>query len=110
MVDDLPPSHTNDPEALGLQLGVAQSVALEGGSRRVEGEAVYLHDQAFLAPKEVDLVPGEAHVHIGRRELRLSNQGKESFFGLGACEDRGAAAIEKSSKGRGAATAGVTGE
>ena len=85
-MDDLPPSDTHDGEAVGLKLGVAETVTLERGTRGVERVAVDLDHEPFLAPKEVDFEPPEAHVALGTPETGGTDEREKPLLGLGAGE------------------------
>jgi hypothetical protein len=50
-------------------------------------EAVHLHGNPLGPPQDVNLVAADAHVHFGRREAALANQGEESGLRLGARQD-----------------------
>jgi len=53
---------------VGVQLGVALLVALEGAAGAVEAVGVQLDDQVAVRPVGVDLVAVEQRVHRGTRD------------------------------------------
>src|SRR3954447_6280056 len=64
---ELAPGDAHDPVARESQLPISRAVALEGLSRRVDGVAVQLDDDALVRPEGVGLVWAERLVH---RRLR----------------------------------------
>jgi hypothetical protein len=75
-------------EAARGEVGVAAAALFEGAAGGVECVAVYLDDDAFIAPEEVDFVRAEADVGLGFRQVRSANEGQESALGVGARQSR----------------------
>ena len=64
----LPVCEPDDSEPKTLQLRVAATVRLEGGTARVMPVANGLDDQCSVAPEEIDLVWPEPGIHFGLRK------------------------------------------
>jgi hypothetical protein len=74
-----------DPIAEGLQMSVAGTVGLEGGSMAVMPEAVGLHDEAFLSPLEVDLVAVHPGIYLRQWEAVTAAEPQHHSLELAAC-------------------------
>jgi hypothetical protein len=67
-----------------LKVGVPSAVPLEGGPIAVVLEAVGLHDQAPVAPEEVDLVWPDSSVHLGLGKAVAAAEGEKDALELAA--------------------------